>query len=1024
MSSAREILAGLLGHPLSGEQLAAVTAPLEPALVRAGAGTGKTTVMAARVAWLLHQGLVAPDRVLGLTFTNKAAAELAERVRRLAIASDDDGEPNISTYHGFAYNLLQQHGVRLGVEPEFDVLDDGARFQLAHRVVCDYDHAELPWDSTPARVAAAVLSLDSELAEHVVSTVSVRRHSAEIDRALSELPRLTEKTKDVAAAAVAREVAVDLVERFRAAKLLHGVVDFGDYMRFATELVTLPGVVAMVREQYDVVLLDEYQDTSVAEERILQALFGNGHPVTAVGDPHQSIYGFRGASAESMSRFPKLFARVDATPVRVYHLTENRRSDARIVVAANRIVEPLRTADANDMPLVPLPDAGAGEVRVALFEHQSEEIEWLADQVADYVAQTGRPGDVAILCRVRRGFGELHSALTSRDVPVEVVGLGGLLELPDIVEICSVLRLLNDPAENPALLRLLTGPRWRIGARDLRLLARRATELAGGDVGRGPGPVAVQLERAVAQVDPADIVALLDAVENPGVAEFDPQARERFAALSAQLRQLRGHVGDPLVDLVHRVAQVMGLDVEMSVGSEVRVLERRTAFGTFLDAVADFKTLAGPPSLAALLAWLDARREQADSPDVERPTSTSAVALMTVHGAKGLEFPVVVLPFLTETVFPKKAVGSQARVWPTTPDLLPTPLRGDAASRPGLAGFANAQLDELKAATRAYEELEERRLMYVAATRAEHLLIGTGSWWGMTQKKRRGPSKFLIEISETSDVVAWAPEPAEEVNPHLGIAEDVGWQVGDGVDPERVRLAAQVRAIMAGAAFEPASPSGVEANEIADWDRRIGLLLTEARRDRDLAPVVALPALLSASQVLALDRDPERFARELYRPMPRPINQAARRGTSFHAWLESRYGVWSLLGPDDLPGAVDDEGVDLAELQAAFERLPYAALEPVAIEAAVSIRLGGRTVIGRIDAVFGIGDRWEVVDWKTGAADHVSPLQLAIYRMAWAEEQGIDPALVSGVFVYVRTGRLERFDDLPDRAALAAVLNP
>jgi DNA helicase-2/ATP-dependent DNA helicase PcrA len=157
--------------------------------------------------------------------------------------------------------------------------------------------------------------------------------------------------------------------------------------------------------------------------------------------------------------------------------------------------------------------------------------------------------------------------------------------------------------------------------------------------------------------------------------------------------------------------------------------------------------------------------------------------------------------------------------------------------------------------------------------------------------------------------------------------------------------------------------------------------------------------------------------------MPRPINQAARRGTSFHAWLESRYGVWSLLGPDDLPGAVDDEGVDLAELQAAFERLPYAALEPVAIEAAVSVRLGGRTVIGRIDAVFRIGDRWEVVDWKTGAADHVSPLQLAIYRLAWAEEQGIDPAFVSGVFVYVSTGRLERFDDLPDRAALTAVLS-
>ena len=1023
MSQPAIALARILGHPLSPEQLAAATAPLAPALVRAGAGTGKTTVMAARVAWLIHSGAVDPARVLGLTFTNKAAGELSERVRKVLPEDEDLGEPNIGTYHGFAYELLQQHGLRLGLESEFDVLDEGARFQLAYRVVCDFERT-VDWQTDPGRVAAEVLSLDAELAEHVVTPAQVRARTEAFDRDLLDLVKPDKYSERIGEANRDRLIAVELVERYREAKRTHSRVDFGDYMRYITDLVEIPTVVEAVRTQYDVVLLDEYQDTSVAQERMLLALFGGGHPVTAVGDPHQSIYGFRGASAASMERFPDTFRDRDRRPAAVYPLTENRRSGAEILVAANKIVAPLRRPNGLDLELVPLPDAQPADVRVSLFETESEEVAWVAEQVAEYVRTTGKPGDVAILCRTRRGFADLHRELSALDVPVEVVGLGGLLELPDIVEICCVLRLLNDPAENPSLLRILSGPKWRLGARDLRLLARRAGELAGASYGSADkGSLDSQLASAVAEVDPVDIVSLLDAVEDPGAADYDPRARERFARLAAQLKGLRRHVGEPLVDLVHRVAVQTGLEVEFSVGTDSLVVERRNAFGTFLDVVAGFKPFAGAPTLSALLAWLEARARQSDAPEPERPSNTSAVALMTVHAAKGLEYPMVVLPFLTETVFPKKAYGSQASLWLTTPGQLPDPLRGDANSRPSLGGFAKQQIEDFRGAVRDYAEEEERRLMYVAATRAKSVLLASGSWWGQTQKNSRGPSIFLLELHESATEELWCPQPDAEVNPTLGESAAVSWHEGDGTNEPRSAAAQLVRDVMAGRTLAVPVPSVDEAVEIADWDRRLELLVAEAQSERSGQRTVALPSVISASQMLNLQQDAERFARELYRPMPRPLNRAARVGIAFHAWLEARFQSWSLISPDELPGSSDAPAADLAPLQAAFEKLPYATQTPVAVEVPVSVRLAGRTIVGRIDAVFSVGGDYEIVDWKTGGPDHVTPLQLALYRLAWAEQCGIELSRVRGAFVYVATSRIEVFDDLPDRAALTALLS-
>jgi DNA helicase-2/ATP-dependent DNA helicase PcrA len=233
-----------------------------------------------------------------------------------------------------------------------------------------------------------------------------------------------------------------------------------------------------------------------------------------------------------------------------------------------------------------------------------------------------------------------------------------------------------------------------------------------------------------------------------------------------------------------------------------------------------------------------------------------------------------------------------------------------------------------------------------------------------------------------------------------------------------------------------------EARTVASWDRDLEALAGELRRSRARVREVPVPPALSASQVLRIAADPDGFARELARPMPRPPRPAARRGTRFHAWVESRFEELPLLLPEDLPGvegaaegpygAAEDPGDgiaderDLAALKEAFLAGPYAGRAPYAVEAAFQLRLAGRVVRGRIDAVYAAdGDEpfdFEIVDWKTGRLENGDPLQLAVYRLAWAERQGVPVERVAAGFLYVRSGRLVRPAGLPGRAGLERLL--
>ncbi|MZF84936.1 UvrD-helicase domain-containing protein [Streptomyces sp. SID5643] len=1156
----------LLGIPFTPEQTACITAPPAPQVIVAGAGSGKTTVMAARVVWLVGTGQVAPEQVLGLTFTNKAAAELAERVRKALVragvtdpdAIDPDnppGEPVISTYHAFAGRLLTDHGLRLGLEPTSRLLADATRFQLAARVLREAPGPYPALTRSFPDLVGDLLALDAELAEHLVRPEALRAYDAELLLTLRGAKLSNADLRKVPDAAAARRELAELVTRYRAAKRERDLLDFGDQIALSARLAGIPEVGRVLRDEFRVVLLDEYQDTSVAQRVLLAGLFGEGtgHPVTAVGDPCQAIYGWRGASVANLDDFPDHFAHADGSPATRQSLSENRRSGGRLLDLANGLAEPLRALHAGVEALRPAPGAERdGLVRCALLSTHAEEIDWAADSVAHLVRTGTAPGEIAVLCRTATDFAEIQGALVARDIPVEVVGLSGLLHLPEIADLVAVCEVLQDPGANASLVRLLTGPRWRIGPRDLALLGRRARLLVTHARVADDDDRDRRLAEAVEGVDPSEVISLADALDtfletpldgrgdDDGL-PFSPDARVRFARLATELRELRRSLADPLMDVLHRVLAVTGLEVELSASPHALAARRRETLSNFLDVAASFAAGDNEASLLAFLGFLRTAAQYEKGLDNALPGGENTVKVLTAHKSKGLEWDVVVVPGLVTGTFP----SSQGREkWTSQGKVLPHVLRGDADTLPDVTSWDAKGLKAFHEAMKDHQHTEELRLGYVTFTRPRSLLLGSGHWWGPTQKKRRGPSAFLQALYEHceagyGEIEAWADEPADdEENPalHRATADQVWPLPLDAAALARRRAAAETvlahlenlappedghpaathdldalddpewppppeedeppyeepdpfdEAPLDDAPFDDAAfgeepleeisgedPAGgdatpvihptvphqatppeppaarpvpgtpgqsgprgrahphltpEEARTVASWDRDLDALTGELVRARDSVTEVPLPASLTASQLLHLAADPDGLAQELARPMPRPPQRAARRGTRFHAWVEARFEELTLpmLEPEELPGSdaeIADEQ-DLEGLKEAFERTEYARRTPHRVEAPVQLAIGGRIVRGRIDAVYKEGDgqdaTYEIVDWKTSRSRTADPLQLAVYRLAWAEQQGVPPESVTAAFLYVRSGEVVRPRDLPGRAALERLL--
>ncbi|MGP3964505.1 ATP-dependent helicase [Nonomuraea sp. 3N208] len=1073
-------LAGKLGIlPPTSEQAVVIEAPLEPMVVMAGAGSGKSETMAGRVVWLVANGLVKPENVLGLTFTRKAAAELATRVReRLTGLAEAglvepgalDNEPTVSTYHAYAARLVTDHALREGLEPTMRLVTPAVSWQLASRVVAMYDGPMDKIELGPPSVTAAVLELAGELSEHLRTPADVRRVGEWLRERHDVLPgRKTLAQRKPVDVHAAREQLLPLVEAYERLKRSREVIDYGDQMALAARIAANHKEVGQIeRERYAVVLLDEYQDTSHAQLVLLRSLFGGGHAVTAVGDPCQSIYGWRGASAGNLRRFSRDFRTGSGDPAPVRQLSVSFRNGDRVLDVAARVQLPLRM-EAREVPvLVPGPNrVDRGRVTCAFHETAEDEARWVADGIAkilgQQVAPDGlpwgekerkktlaiQPQDVAILARKRSQFPALRRALEERDIPVEVVGLGGLLTVPEVSDIVATLRVLYDATAGDALARLMAGPRWRIGPADLRVLGEHARQLARelSESNRAEDP----LDQVVADLaeERGSLVDALDELpdRDEWLESLSPLARTRLVALAHELRQLRAHTAQPLPDLITEVERKLGLDVEVAARSgTASAFAARADLDAFLDAASRFAGDAEDPTLGAFLAYLQAAESEEFGLEAGRVGESNSVKLMTVHASKGLEWPIVVVPGLSQLVSSKGTITTGS-IFPATPVMnsrwtenprkLPYPLRGDVADLPRLGGLSKEELAGFDEHGRERDLMEERRLAYVAVTRAHYQLIASGYRWG-TATKPLEPSDFLLEIRDTADRVAfWAGDVAEgATNPLLAEPPEAVWPVTpEGLRYESVLDGARlVEDALAGTTAEPESEDdeplrAYEEERLRAWERDTELLLRERELHvRRPATIVELPAKLTVSSLVTLATDARELARRIRRPVPGKPAPLARRGTSFHKWLETRWDQQRLIDDLELYDELEEADVRLAELQERFEQSEWADRRPVDMEVPFETMIGDRLVRGRMDAVFELPDGgYEVVDWKTGQpprgkAAKGASVQLAAYRLAWSHLAGVPLEKVAAAFHYVRANRTVRPVNLLDHAGLVALI--
>lgn len=1063
-------LAQALGIPApTAEQEAVISAPPGPLVVIAGAGAGKTETMAARVVWLVANGIAEPGQVLGLTFTRKAAGQLLRRVRsRLARLAGHIGgnagaaAPTVSTYHAFAGSLLRDHGVLLPVEPDARLLTPTDLWQLALEVVKAHP-GRLDTEKSPVAMTEMVLRLSSDLAEHLVDTRQLLDSHLELERLAYHLPPGRNQRGDgpnqwllnVLDTQSQRVALVPLIDALHSRMRADRVMDFGAQMAAAARLVsTRPQVGEQLRSRYRVVLLDEYQDTGHAQRIALSSLFGGGVDpalaLTAVGDPIQSIYGWRGASAANLPRFATDFPCADGTPAPTLELRTSWRNPPRTLHIANAISTEARSRSVSVRPLLPRSDAEPGIVKCALLDHVDAERDWIANHIADrYRSATAvneAPPTAAVLVRRNADAGPIAEALTARGVPVEVVGLAGLLSVSEVADVVAMLRLVADPTAGTAAIRVLTGPRWRLGAHDLAALWRRAKALA------GPPAAGTSAHELIAAALPdSDIACLADALADLGSeGDYSSEGYRRLVALSGEITWLRTYLTHSVTELLAEVRRLMGIDVEVRARSEgvgVEHLDR------LADVVAEYGERPGA-CVYGLLDYLSAAEtvENGLAP-AEINVATDRVQVLTVHAAKGLEWQLVAIPHLSARIFPSTA---NKRTWLTDPAALPPLLRGDRSIE-GLHGVPVLDTDDvadrkaLSDTIMAHRDLlerrridEERRLLYVALTRSEETLLISGHHWGLTDSKPRGPSEFLDEIKQILDDAAATGQPCGEIehwaslpsdgepadgdrNPLQDSVNESLWPM-DPLDSRRAdveRGAALVRSIMAqeDSTAADADPEG--------WAAAVDALIAERTRERTISHA-PLPNQLSVSALVELGKDRDTAISRLTRRLPSRPDPHAILGTAFHQWVQRFYGAERLFDLDDIPGAADSEPVETHELealQAAFHASPWAIRTPVDVEVPFEMAIGDIIVRGRIDAAFADPDGgMTVIDWKTGtppadeSARQHAAIQLGVYRLAWAALSGCPPESVRAAFHYVRSGNTVTPETLPGPDELVALL--
>lgn len=669
---------------LNEEQRAAVTHGEGPLMIVAGAGTGKTTVITRRIAWLIAQGKAKQEQILALTFTDKAANEMEERVDKLLPIGYLDLW--ISTFHGFCERVLRTHALDIGLPNGFDLVNEVQAWMLVRRNLDKFALDYYKPRGNPTKFIEAMLGHFSRCKDEGVTPEQYHLRVAELEAGQigEELDR--KKWRELADAyRVYQQLLVD-----------NNAMDFGDLILHTLELLrTRPNVLRQYHEQFSYVVVDEFQDTNTAQYELVKLLTGAAGNVTVVGDDDQAIYRFRGAALANILRF-----REDFPMCAKVVLTHNYRSGAEILDAAYRLIQNnnphrLEASEKLDKRLKAA-NGTAGFVEHIHAPTLEDEVRRSVEKMLALHEQGCAWGEMAMLVRANDSADPFILELERAQIPYRFLALSGLYTKPIILDALAYMRVVDQPNDSPSVYRIMMHDALGVPENDIVAIAHHAKK------------------RGLSYYEALKSAMLLPAVSMEG----KTRAHE-IVQLLEELRRVAKRM--PAQELFVEVVKRTGLLADITRAPERAQQEQFQLLQSFLERMRKFAQKSPDKSLHAFLEEFEHERAagEAGSLPQDIDEGPDAVTIMTVHGAKGLEYRYVFVVNLVEQRFPSQARG------------------GGLAFPPGLVKDDSWTSED--------HHREERRLFYVAITRAKEglFLLSADDYGGARRKK---PSRFLGEL--------------------------------------------------------------------------------------------------------------------------------------------------------------------------------------------------------------------------------------------------------------------------------------
>lgn len=885
---------------LNSEQKKAITHPGGPLLIVAGAGTGKTTVITQRIKYLLSEKKVNPKEILALTFTEKAAEEILRRVDESMPLGYE--EPWLSTFHAFCERILRDEALEIGLDPSFKIISEPQQWLLVRKNLFDLDLKHYRPLGNPSKFISAILSFFSRAKDEIITPDDLYKYTQEQNRKTFQDDAQREEYKKL------QEIA-HAYQKYQNILLKENFLDFGDLLFWVINLFKKrPSVLKKYQTQFKHILIDEFQDTNIAQYEIIKLLApATQNPdLTVVGDDDQAIFKFRGASISNILDFKK-----DYPQSQTVVLTLNYRSTQEILNSSHQLIQnnnPNRLEvklKINKKLKSSLSQKGLNP-QVLQFENLEDEAEQIVELILKLIKTKGLNfSDFALLGRANNHLDPLVLALKRAQIPYTLVGNRGLFNQEEIKTQMSFLRLLVNRDDNTAAYFLLISDVFKLSPKDITTVLSEARKTKN---------------------------SLFEIMkQNPNDCQGLKNITELFFSLEKEIYQKQ--ITQILYEFLTRSGYVKFLVSHESIENNLKIKN----INLFFNKVKEFENQTDNPSVFEFVDYLDLLIEAGENPAQAEIEDIDTVKLLTVHSAKGLEFPVVFMTSLTSDRFPTRNRN----------EIIPIPN----------------ELVKETLLSQDYHLEEERRLFYVAATRAKKLLYFSWAknYGGIRDKK---PSGF---ISETIHDKIVNPKSSNNSNHD---------KFFHGSQKQTVPVMKKIN-------ISPLANGFISYSQMETFQTCQLKYYYKYVIHVEGAPTAAL----SFGQTL------HRTLRDFHR---RDLIKQEKTLADLLIGFENHFAEFT-NGYQDKKHRQEAHQKGKELLLAYYRQHSTLFGTPIYLEKPFKIKIGGVTLIGAIDRIDSYQDKTlEIIDYKTGSSEEKEKKidkdsQLTIYAMAAQEVLGITP---------------------------------